>query len=115
MNSFAISFRISRVTIFSLLLALLLATGIRRWYLGRRDDCARFLAGDTSLPPAQFVVSGTRTIVVPCDQWWLRQPAAVQMLCLLDLLLAAVFVLNVLQDARAWVETRRGNAHARVL
>jgi hypothetical protein len=114
MSSLLLSFRISRVTIFSLLLALLLTTGIRRWYLGRRDDCARYLAGDTSLPSAQVVVSGTRTIVVPCDQWWLRQPTIVQMLCLLDLLLAAVFVVNGLQDTRAWIERRRGNAQARV-
>ncbi len=115
MSSFFLSFRISRVTIFSLLLALLLATGIRRWYLGQRDDCARYLAGDTSFPPAQFVVSGNRTIVVPCDQWWLRQPVIVQMLCLLDLLLAAVFVVNGLQDTRAWIERRRATAQARAL
>jgi hypothetical protein len=115
MNSFVLSFRISRVTIFSLLLALLLATCIRVWYIGQGDDCSRYLAGDTSLPSAQIVVSGTRTIIVPCDRWWLRQPVGVQMLCLLDLLLAVVFVLNGLQDTRAWIERRRANAQARVM
>ena len=114
MSSFAMSFRISRMTIFSLLLALLLATGIRRWYLGQRDDCRRYLAGDASFPSAQVVVSGNRTIVVPCDQWWMRQPTIVQMLCLLDLLLAVVFVVNALQDARAWFERQRENRPARV-
>jgi hypothetical protein len=115
MSALLLSYPISRVTIFSLLLSLLLATGIRRWYLGQRDDCRRYLAGDTSFPPSQVVVSGNRTIVVPCDQWWLRQPAAVQMLCLLDLLLAAVFLVNGLQDTRAWIERRRANTQARVM
>ena len=114
MSALLLSFPISRVTIFSLLLSLLLATGIRRWYLGQRDDCRRYLAGDTSFPAAQVVVSGTRTIVVPCDQWWLRQPVAVQMLCLLDLLLATVFAVTGLQDTRAWLERRHANAQARV-
>jgi hypothetical protein len=98
---------ISRVTLFSFLLTLLLAAGIWRWDVGHRDDCAAYLAGDKTAPATEYVVSGTRTIVVPCDIWLPRQPEKVQMLCLLDFVLGVVFLLNALQDARGWFETRR--------
>ena len=91
---------ISRVTLFSFLLALLLASGIRLWSVEQRDECARFLAGDKSYPASQVVVEGTRTVIVPCKQWLPRQPLAVQVLCLVDLLLAALFAMNALADAR---------------
>ena len=97
---------ISRVTLFSLLLGLMLATGIRYWSDGLRDNCARYMAGDKSLPASEWVVSGTRTIEVPCSDWIMRQPMRVQLLCLLDLVLAVVFVLNALADLRDWLEIR---------
>jgi hypothetical protein len=37
----------------------------------------------------------------------MRQPMRVQVLCLLDLTLAAVFLLNALVDLRKWLEMRR--------
>ena len=54
------------------------------------------------MPASEWVVSGTRQIEVPCNDWTMRQPLAVQVLCLLDLLLAVVFVLNVLLDLQGW-------------
>ena len=63
--------------------------------------------------PANFslaivsVVTGTRTIVVPCSDWLTRQPEKIQMLCLVDLVLAVMFVLNALLDMRAWLQRRR--------
>jgi hypothetical protein len=101
------AFRISRVTLFSLLFALLLGAWIWRWNVGQSNDCARYLAGDKTFPPSQIVVSGTRTIVVPCEYWLPRQPERVQALCLLDLVLAVVFVMNGLLDLRGWFERRR--------
>jgi hypothetical protein len=102
---------ISRVTLFSFLLALLLASGIRLWYIGQRDECARFLAGDKRFPASQVVVEGTRSVVVPCTQWLPRQPLEVQTLCLLDLVLVVVFAMNGLADARdslvRWRRLRR--------
>jgi len=103
------AFAISRTTLFSLLLGLLLASGIRLWAVGHRDDCDRYMAGETKLPASQWVVSGTRTIEVPCNDWVLRQPMAVQLLCLADLVLIVVFVLHGLGDARRWFE-RRGQS-----
>jgi len=98
---------ISRVTIFSLLLGLMLATGIRLWYSAQRDPCARYLAGDTKAQSSQEVETGTRTIVVPCANWPMRQPAWVQILCLLDLVLGAVFAVNAAIDLRNWLARRR--------
>jgi hypothetical protein len=98
---------VSRVTLFSLLLALMLATGIRIWSGGLRDNCARYLAGDKTLPASEWVVSGTRTIEVSCDDWFMRQPMRIQLLCLLDLVLAVLFVLNALIDLRNWLELWR--------
>ena len=107
MSGFAMSLRISRVTLFSLLLALLLGVGIWRWNVGHSDDCARYLAGEKTLPRSQIVVSGTRTLVVPCEYWLPRQPEKVQFLCLLDFALVAVFAVNGLVDLRGWFERRR--------
>jgi hypothetical protein len=107
MNGFAQSFRISKVTLFSSLLALLLALMIRLNTQDRRDACSAYLEGDKDAPPAEYVVSGTRTIVVPCDSWLPRQPVNIQVLCLVNLVLAAVAVLNGLQDARAAFARRR--------
>jgi hypothetical protein len=107
-SDLATGLRISRVTLFSLLLGLMLACGIWLWYLSQRDDCARYMAGDKSVPATQVVVSGTRTIEVPCTDWATRQPLRVQVLCLFDLALGVVFVLNGLADVREWTQRRRG-------
>jgi uncharacterized membrane protein len=98
---------ISRVTLYSLLLGLLLAMGIWHWSGWRKDDCTRYLAGDKSAPASEWVVSGTRTIEVPCSDWVLRQPMGVQILCLLDGVVLLLFVLNALADAREHLAVRR--------
>jgi len=98
---------ISRVTLFSLLLGLLLAAGIRLWCDGQRDDCSNYLAGAKSAQRSEWVVSGTRMIEVPCNEWFMRQSMRVQVLCLLDLVLAVMFVLNALTDLRDWLAKRR--------
>jgi hypothetical protein len=98
---------ISRVTIFSFLLALLLGAGIWRWNSGHTDACEAYLAGDKTAQATEYVLSGTRTIVVPCDEWLPRQPVKVQVLCLLDLVLSVVFLLHAWGDARDWLEAWR--------
>jgi hypothetical protein len=97
----------SRVTLFSLLLALLLGVGIRLWTEEQRDACTPYLAGDTKAQKSEWVMSGTRTIEVSCDDWIMRQPLRVQVLCLLDVALTVLFVLNALSDLREWLEIRR--------
>jgi hypothetical protein len=98
---------ISRITLFSLLLALMLGTGIRLWDAQQRDNCALYMAGDKSALASEMVMSGTRQIEVPCRDWIMRQPLLVQVLCLLDVLLAVVFLLNVLGDLQDWLRQRR--------
>jgi hypothetical protein len=98
---------ISRVTLFSLLLALMLGTGIWLWTGNQKDDCTRSMVGDKTVAGSEWVVSGTRTIEVPCNDWIMRQPLRVQVLCLLDMVLAVVFVLNALSDLREGLEARR--------
>jgi len=97
---------ISRVTIFSLLLGLTLGAGIYAWSQSERDDCTNYPA-DGNAPPSEYVVSGTRQIVVPCSDWWMRQPFAVQVLCLLDAAVGVLFLVNTLQDTRGWLAMRR--------
>jgi hypothetical protein len=101
---------ISRVTLFSFLFCLLLGVGIRRWSLTHPDNCDRYLAGEKKLPPREYVISGTRQIAVPCNQWLIRQPERVQILCLADLLLAATFAVNAVGDLQS---TRRARAARR--
>jgi hypothetical protein len=59
------------------------------------------------MPKSEWVISGTRQIEVPCSDWSMRQPLAVQVFCLLDLLLAVVFLLNALLDLQGWLRMRR--------
>jgi hypothetical protein len=98
---------ISRVTLFSLLLGLMLGTGIRLWDARQKDNCSLYMAGDKTLPASELVVSGTRQIVVPCNYWIMRQPMRVQVLCLLDFALLVVFFLNALADLQRWLQSRR--------
>ncbi|HEY4379899.1 MAG TPA: hypothetical protein VGN01_06100 [Acidobacteriaceae bacterium] len=98
---------ISRITVFSLLLGLMLALGIRMWNDAHPDDCARTLAIQGVMPPSEYVISGTRQIVVPCNDWIMRQPLRIQILCLVDLTMAVMFVLNALADLRGWLQMRR--------
>ena len=81
--------------------------GTRVWSDGQRDNCTRYLAGDTTAPASEWVMSGTRQIQVSCNDWIMRQPLRVQALCLLELLLAITFVLNALADMREWLAMRR--------
>jgi hypothetical protein len=98
---------ISRVTIFSLLLSLMLGIGIWSWSSGQRDACSAYLAGNKTAQSSEYVASGTRLITVPCSDWLMRQPQRVQLLCLANLGLVAVFVLNALGDLRDWFAMRR--------
>lgn len=98
---------ISKVTLFSLLLMLLLAAGIEHWNVTHRDNCARYFAGEKGFPPREMVVTGTRQVEIPCTVWLPRQPATIQILCLLDLTLGMIFFLNALADLRRSLEARR--------
>jgi hypothetical protein len=107
MSGLGPSLRISRVALYSGLLALLLGAGIELRSLLQRDECMRYLAGDSTAPETQTVVSGTREIAVPCTDWVDRQPETMQLLCLLDVMLFFVFALNAAADVRAWMQMRR--------
>jgi hypothetical protein len=98
---------ISRVTLFSLLLALMLGAGIRLWDARQKDNCTLYMAGDRTVPASEMVISGTRQIEVPCNNWIMRQRMRVQVLCLLDLLVGVVFFFNALSDMQRWLQTRR--------
>ena len=97
---------ISRITIFSLLLGLLLGLGIYMYSLGGRDRCNTYPAGGVA-PRSEYVVTGERETEVPCSEWFLRQPQAVQVLCVLDAVLGALFALNAVGDLVRWIAWRR--------
>lgn len=103
---------ISRATIFALLLGLLLAGGLRLWVLGRTDECSAYLAGQPG-PVTQIVSLGRRTIEVPCNQWFIRQPTSLQAGCLAELAFVAVFAVSLVRDfgkTMAAQRQRRGQA-----
>ena len=54
-----------------------------------------------------MVESGTRMIEVRCDNWFAWQPLHVQILFILDLALAGVFLMNGLADFGRWLDARR--------
>ncbi len=96
---------ISRRTIITLLATLLLAAGLRVWSSQHRDECSAFLGGDRHAPASQVVETGTRTIVVPCQNWLVRQAAPVQLLCGLSVAGFGVFLVSLWADRtkeRSW-------------
>lgn len=97
----------SRVTLFSLLLALLLGTGIQLVTLQQRDACTAYLTGQQAAQKSEWVISGTREILVPCNDWFSRQPLQIQLLAVLNAVLAVVFALSALSDFQSWRAVRR--------
>lgn len=98
---------ISRVTLFSLLLGLMLGLGIWMGTSGHRDACSAYSGGEKPAQSSEYVASGSQMIAVPCNDWFMRQSFHVQMLCLVELCLAAIFVLNALGDLRDWQVARK--------
>jgi hypothetical protein len=47
---------------------------------------------------------------VPCNQWLIRQPDWMQILCLVYLLLGGVFVIHAAGDMRDWLNSRSRRA-----
>lgn len=102
---------ISRVTIFSLLLGLMLGLGIFLHANGERDRCNTYPEGGVP-PRSEYIVSGTREVEMPCDSWWPRQTMTVQVLCIAGAGLGMIFVVNALIDLRRsvhWGRTRKSH------
>jgi hypothetical protein len=100
---------ISRLTMFSLLLGLMLGLGIYMYSQGEQDRCSTYPAGGVQ-PRTQYVVTGERQIEVPCSEWFLRQPLALQILVVADFLLGFIFSVNALADLNRWLRWRRAAA-----
>ncbi len=101
---------ISRRTIFSLLLTLLLALGLGVWAMGQWDECDALLAHGERRPSV-YVESGTRTVEMPCDVWLPRQPTWFQMMCVVDLAFAGVFGVSACGDWVRWREQRKAGPY----
>jgi hypothetical protein len=97
---------ISRRTIFSLFLTILIFLGLRLWIMNHRDPCDAYMPGHV-LPQTVMVESGTRTVEMPCNDWLLRQPVLVQATCLLDFAALVMFLLSLLLDVHRRNQRRR--------
>jgi hypothetical protein len=95
---------LTRRTIYSLLLTILLFLGLRLYTLGRVDDCTPWLHGERGASPTQLIYLGERAVEVPCRSWLPRQPPGILIACLLDAALAVVFLLSCIFD---FAESRR--------
>ena len=98
---------ISKRTIFSLLLTLLGVGVIFAWNVNRRDECSAYLAGQPRAPHEAVVMTGSRRVLVPCDQWFLRQPEEVQVGCLGVVAGVMVFAVSAVADWQRRGERRR--------
>jgi hypothetical protein len=96
---------ISRLTLFSLLLGLMLGLGIYMHSQSEQDRCNTSPAGGTQ-PKSEYVITGERQVEVPCSEWFLRQPLAIQILFVADILLGFVFAINALADLDRWLRWR---------
>ena len=97
----------SRVTLVSLLLAVMLAIGIHLWTMQQRDACSPYLSGDTKAPQSEWVMEGSREVEVSCRNWIERQSLTVQILCMLDGVIVILFLVNALSDLKEWLEARQ--------
>ena len=94
---------ISRTTIYSLLLGLILALALFMRITRERDRCNTYPAG--GIPPrTEYVVSGTRQFEISCSDWWMRRPQSTQILLIVDIGLGMIFVLFAAGDLRSWVQ-----------
>jgi hypothetical protein len=98
---------ISRQSLVSLLLALILGFGLKVWALGQNDNCDDYLGGDKSAASSESVAAGSYSVDVPCEAWIPRQSSAVQILCLVELLVIITFAISFVGDVRDWNATRR--------
>ena len=88
---------ISRQTIFSFLLTLLVGLGVFAWNGSKRDECD--LAGpDRARVVVPVGQAGRKVLVASCSEWLPRQPAWVQGCCFLNGALAVVFVVSLAAD-----------------
>ena len=93
---------ISRGTLFSFVLLLVLVGGLLAWSSTRVDPCTAFLQGNRGAPSTQVVEMGSRLVLVPCKSWLVRQPLEVQMVCLLGLVLLVLFAIRAVDDVLRW-------------
>jgi hypothetical protein len=100
---------ISRQTLVTLTLALLLGLGLKSWASGRRDECDDYLAGNNSAPATQTIEAGRRSIEIPCELWIPRQSMGIQILCLLEVSVIAIFAISCWSDVRNWPNSRQKN------
>jgi hypothetical protein len=96
---------ISRLTLFSLLFGLTLGLGIYMYSQGEQDRCNAYQTGGAQ-PRSEYVITGERQVEVPCSEWFLRQPLAIQILSVADFLLGFIFAVNALADLRGWIAVR---------
>jgi hypothetical protein len=92
---------ISQKTIFSLLLALLLAGCIKAYTLRLQNPCDAYLAGQASAPSTVVKNTEGRAVEIPCSSWFLRQPRGVQAWCMFDGVLGVIFLIS------AWADWQR--------
>jgi hypothetical protein len=91
---------ISRKTIISFLLALLMAVSIKAYTLRIPNPCDAYLSGQFKAPATVVVNTQGRAYQVPCDDWFLRQPRPVQVLCMVDGAIVVVFLISAYADWR---------------
>jgi hypothetical protein len=91
---------ISRKTLYSFLLAVLLLGCIKAYTLRLTNPCDAYLAGQAQAPETVVVNQNGIPYQVPCNQWFLRQPRAVQALCFFEGVLVVVFLVSAYADWR---------------
>ena len=98
---------IARKTAVTLLLALVLGSGIAMWVAWHPDSCSRYLRGEVTLPSTQEVEMSGKTEYVPCEQWYPRQTMAMQTACLVEFAFIGLLVVFAAGDALDWWRRRR--------
>jgi hypothetical protein len=91
---------ISRKTIISFLLALLLAVSIKAYTLRIANPCDAYLSGQLKAPATVVMNQQGRPYLVPCNDWFLRQTRSVQVFCLVDAGIFVVFLVSAFADWR---------------
>ncbi len=94
----------SKKTMYSFLLALLLGIAIKAWTMQHVGPCDAYLAGQWHAPSTVVVNPQGVAREVPCSDWFQRQPRGVQAACIVDGAVLVVFAVSVWSD---WSGRRR--------
>lgn len=101
----SVPLRLSRATLYSLLLLLLTAGGLGIWFANLNDACTHVPEANVG-SATELVLTGSRLVEVSCRNWIARMPPEMQLFALAACVIAVVFLVSAISDLHRWMQIR---------